>query len=110
MIIRPHGASSTMQTQSVYSLIERFTKQAINAGLRHYGMMSIVQRVRWHTQVETDDGTFKLNNNHAPYYARHFMQQNPQHEGFKYTPGRRFSMSAMRDLFENDWMKCSRRA
>ena len=63
---KPLGASSQANPR-VYSLIERFTKQAINAGFRHYSMMSIVQRSR-HTQVETDDGTFKLNN-HAPYCA-----------------------------------------
>ena len=67
---------------NVYRLIERFTKQAIGAGFKHYGMMSIIQRVRWHTQIETDDLSFKINNNHAPYYARHFMEQNPEHEGF----------------------------
>lgn len=67
---------------NVYRLIDRFTKQAINAGFKHYGMMSIIQRVRWHTQIETDDQSFKINNNHAPYYARHFMEQNPEHKGF----------------------------
>ena len=66
----------------VYSLVERFTKQAIDAGYKHYGMMSILQRVRWHTMIETDGDSFKINNNHAPYYARHFMQENPQYDGF----------------------------
>ena len=42
----------------------------------------MLQRIRWHTQVETNDLSFKINNNHAPYYARHFMEQNPEHKGF----------------------------
>ena len=60
----------------VYDLIERFAFEAIAAGHKHYSMMAIIQRVRWHTMVETEGGdTFKINNNFSPYYSRQFLQQ-----------------------------------
>jgi len=67
----------------VYRLIKHFTFQAIDAGLEHYGMQSVLERVRWHTDMATrnNDG-FKINNNHAPFYARLFMNDYPQHAGF----------------------------
>ena len=95
------------EPSGVHSLVEHFTKQVIDAGFKHYGMMSILQRVRWHTsRLKRKAMDLKLNNNHAPYYARHFMQRTRSTKAFSYTPSRRCRMSAMRDLFENDRMKC----
>ena len=67
----------------VYDLIERFAFEAIAAGHKHYSMMAIIQRVRWHTMVETDGAdTFKINNNHSPYYSRQFAANNPRFSDF----------------------------
>ena len=66
----------------VYELFERFAFMTIKSGFDHYGSMAILQRVRWHKDVETNDELFKINNNHAPFYARLFMKNHPQHEGF----------------------------
>lgn len=68
----------------VYELVKHYAKQAIQSGHKHYGMKSIMERVRWHTSIETND-TFKINNNHSPYYARMFMDDYPQHAGFFHT-------------------------
>ena len=66
----------------VYELIKRFTMEAIAAGFKHYGIQSIAERVRWHTAIETEGEALKLNNNHTAYYARMFMDDYPDHEGF----------------------------
>ena len=57
--------------------------RAIAAGHKHYSMMAIIQRVRWHTTVETEGGdTFKINNNFSPYYSRQFIYNNPRFADF----------------------------
>ena len=66
----------------VYDLIKHFTKEAIDAGFKHYGIQSVAERVRWHTMIETNGEPLKLNNNHTAYYARMFMDEHPEHEGF----------------------------
>ena len=68
----------------VYELFCKFTWQAINAGRRHFGAAAVWQRMRWYTQIEAADrySSFKLNNNYHPHYARKFMDDNPEYEGF----------------------------
>lgn len=66
----------------VYELIKMYTFQAIKAGHKHYGIQTIAERVRWHTMVETQGEALKLNNNHTAYYARLFMDDHPEHQGF----------------------------
>ena len=66
----------------VYELVKHFTKQVINAGHKHYGIQTILERIRWHTMVENSGDPFKVNNNHGRYYARKFMEDHPEHEGF----------------------------
>ncbi len=73
----------------VYELVKHFTKQVIDAGHKHYGIQTILERIRWHTSVENSSEPFKVNNNHGPFYARRFMEEHPQHEGFFRTRYRR---------------------
>jgi len=66
----------------VYELFKKYTHQAISAGHKHYGAMAIIQRIRWHTEIETQGDMFKINNNHVPYYARLFAHDHPEHSDF----------------------------
>ena len=66
----------------VWELFVAYTKKAMEAGFTHYGAKSIMERIRWHTNIETKGDTFKISNNHTAYYARHFEQMFPQHKGF----------------------------
>ena len=66
----------------VYELVKLYSKQAIDAGHKHYGIQSIFERIRWHTGVETQGDSFKMNNNFTSFYSRMFMDDFPQHEGF----------------------------
>ena len=66
----------------VYQLFKRFAFEAIAAGCQNFGTNAIIERIRWETQVVTSDVDFKINNNHAPYYARLFMHDHPHHDNF----------------------------
>ena len=66
----------------VYEQIEGYAFEAIKAGWKHYGMRTLLEIVRWHSDVKTPGESFKIPNNHSPYYARLFHKLNPEHDGF----------------------------
>ena len=68
----------------VWTLFIKFTQQMIDRGFRNYSAYAIFERIRWETDEADDEGrsTFKVNNNHRPYYARWYMQAFPEHLGF----------------------------
>lgn len=70
------------QNPKVYDLFDRFTKYAIQRGRTRFSVSVIVERIRWETTIETAGDDFKINNNHRAYYARLWMRNNPQYQGF----------------------------
>jgi len=66
----------------VWDLFQKFTFQAINAGRSRYSVNAIFERIRWHTDIETQGDPFKISNNHRAYYARYFHVMYPKHDGF----------------------------
>lgn len=77
------AAEFDAENPEVWRLFHRFTFEVIHKGHRHFGALGIIYRIRWETTVNADykDG-FKVNNNHACYYARKFMGMYPEREGF----------------------------
>ena len=69
------------ENPQIYRVFKRFAIEAINAGCKHLGAQTIVERVRWETNVMGNDG-YKINNNYSAYYSRLFMKEFPQHVGF----------------------------
>lgn len=65
----------------VYELLKRFAKQVKDRGRARFGIAAIYERVRWEVAIETNDGEFKLSNNHRAYYSRKLMAQYPDLEG-----------------------------
>jgi len=67
----------------VWTLFKRFTFELIHAGFEHHGAGAVVERIRWHTNIETrsEDG-LKISNDLRAYYARLFHAAHPQHDGF----------------------------
>tara|TARA_R110001599_G_scaffold343047_1_gene565352 strand:- start:326 stop:712 length:387 start_codon:yes stop_codon:yes gene_type:complete len=65
----------------VWELFQRFTGEAIDAGLEHFGSQAILERIRWETTVTTS-GVFKINNNFGPFYARKYHRHHPSNDGF----------------------------
>ena len=70
------------QNPEVYELVKRFAYEVLAKGYKRYSAYSIIQRIRWEIEIRTVGDTYKINNNHAPYYARLFHLDHPQHDGF----------------------------
>lgn len=66
----------------IYELFKRFTFEKIRAGAKNLGSKAVFERIRWETGVETVGDDFKVNNIFTPFYARLFMRDYPEHEGF----------------------------
>ena len=66
----------------VYELFKQYTGRARRSGRKHFGVGAVWERLRWETQIETVNDEFKLNNNHRAYYARKYMRDFPEAQGF----------------------------
>ena len=73
----------------VYDLFEKFTFQAIEAGMKKVGAKFIFERIRWEIAVSTVGSGYcvslkkdlKLNNNFTPWYARLFIARHRSYKG-----------------------------
>ena len=71
------------QHPEVYRLFARFVAELLERGFTNYSADAVIHRVRWHTQVEARDGEgFKINDHFVAFYARLWMREHPEHEGF----------------------------
>ena len=68
----------------VWRLFVQFTFDRIDRGFTHYSAKAVFERIRWETgEADVDERVeFKVNNNHAPFYARAFMRMYPERDGF----------------------------
>jgi len=71
------------ENPQVYGLFSKYAFKAVYSGREQYSSRSIIERIRWHAEIETraDDG-LKINSNHTPFYARLWEKKNPLHDGF----------------------------
>jgi hypothetical protein len=78
----------------IYDLFERFTFEAIAAGMTKLGAKFVFERIRWEVAVTTVGAgycvatkrPFKLSNNFTAYYSRLFMARNRSHKVFNVRP------------------------
>lgn len=66
----------------VYNLFCKFTLQAAKAGHNRLSAWMIVNRIRWETAVVTSGNDYKVSNDFIAFYARKFMEDYPEYEGF----------------------------
>lgn len=71
-----------LDNPKVYELLKHYTFQALARGFQHYGIAALFERIRWHTDIETTDPRFKMNNDYKAFYARKFHMEFPTHKGF----------------------------
>ena len=70
---------------TVYTLFDRFTRQAMSAGLTKCSSRMIVERIRWETAIKTnaveqiDGRDIKIGNNHTAYLSRWWKERNPRY-------------------------------
>lgn len=70
------------ENPQVYRLFRSFALQAKRKRDR-FSARTILHRIRWETDVESDDPEgFKINNNWSPYYSRMFEREFPNWKGF----------------------------
>jgi hypothetical protein len=75
----------------VYGKFRELTLKTMAKGFRHYSAKGIFELVRWYTGVTAEDPDgFKINNSYTPFYARLFMREYPQYDGFFFTRKSRF--------------------
>lgn len=65
----------------IYKEFCKFTKATIERGFKNYSAKGIFELIRWHSGVSAK-GSFKVNNNYTPYYARKFENDFPAYKGF----------------------------
>lgn len=71
------------QHPEVYAAFVQYTFELINAGRTHGAAKMVIERMRWESHVNAAYGSdFKINNNYAPLYARMFMHNYKQYDGF----------------------------
>ena len=64
----------------IFALFCRFALEVARVR-SHYSAWAIVQRIRWHVEIETRSADeLKINNNWAALYARLFSLKHPEHE------------------------------
>ena len=63
----------------VYKAFEEQAFKAINRGRTKISSKLIINWIRWHDFLESNDQNFKINDAYQSYYARHFIAENPQH-------------------------------
>lgn len=84
----PHGPSRERferfhaENPHIYERFCFYTMQAIKAGRTRYSARTIIERIRWHTSIESNDPDFKINDHCCPFYSRLFEQDHPRHRGF----------------------------
>ena len=70
----------------VWDLFKKFAMQAALSGRKQYGAQTIIERIRYHTDIETVENgrnkSFKLSNIHVAFYARMFHRHFPEYDGF----------------------------
>ena len=68
----------------VYDYFDRFAMEVLDAGHIVYGANAIMERIRWEYDL-ADSNTreaFKISSEFIAFYARMWMENNPEHRGF----------------------------
>lgn len=81
-VIGSKARSFDVENPHVYELLKQFSAEVRRRGYDAYSINSVFERIRWHTDIETTNKTFKLSNNHRAYYARKLMALEREFEGF----------------------------
>ena len=70
---------------TVWNAFVEQTFLVIKKGFKHYSSKTIVEFLRHHTAIRSNNDEFKINNNYTAYLSRLFDLAYPKHSGlFKY--------------------------
>lgn len=71
-----------LNNPDVWVAFKRFAFQVIETGRQRYSSNALFERIRWHTEIESDGKPFRMSNTYRAYYARLFHIAYPQYDGF----------------------------
>ncbi len=63
----------------IYEAFEEQTLKAIENGRTKVSAKLIINWIRWNEFLKSSDKNFKINDAFQSYYARYFVEQNPNH-------------------------------
>lgn len=63
----------------IYKAFEQECFKAIANGKKKISAKLIINWIRWNEFLQSSDKNFKINDAYQAYYARHFVELNPQH-------------------------------
>lgn len=66
----------------IWNQFKGTTLTAIKKGFKNYSSKSIFEIIRWHRRGDIKSDGFKVNNNYTADYAKKFMNEYPQYDGF----------------------------
>ena len=67
----------------IYEKFCKYSFEALRAGKDKFSAWLVTNRIRWDEEVHTKtDEKFKISNDFIALYARKFMKDHPQHQGF----------------------------
>lgn len=71
------------KNSELWHWIDHYALEMARTKRLHYGIASVIERVRWHTAIQTKgDISYKISNNHRAHYARMWMIRHPEYDGF----------------------------
>lgn len=69
------------ENPETWDLVRRYAYEALHAGRQRFGIAAIVERVRWHHEIEArNHEPFKLNNNYRSRMVRRLIQEDSRFE------------------------------
>lgn len=70
----------------IYAVYKNVAEEFIKKGAIKIGSKRIIEEIRWHKLVKTNE-YFKVSNNYTAYYARKFVNDHPHYAGiFNFKP------------------------
>jgi len=63
----------------VYLEFEKQVFKAIEKGRKKLSAKLIINWIRWNEVLRTSDDNFRINDAYQSYFARHFIELNPEH-------------------------------
>ena len=65
----------------IYPMFVKFSLEAAQYNKR-YSAQAVIERIRWETSVREKGSKFKFSHNWRSFYAKKFMNDFPEYDGF----------------------------
>jgi len=77
--IRDEFEAYIAKNPGVWIMFKRYAADVKESGVQRYSARTIIERIRWHHEIEHRRADWKLNNNFTPYFARKLIREDPSY-------------------------------